>query len=222
VIHVLTAVITAKGENSMTPNTETTVDPAPPAEASSAAKKARVGARRANVALPKAKSAKKPSPVAKPPKSGKKASGARDGSKSAKVLELLKWPGGVTAKELVKVTGWQPHSVRGFLSGTVGKMVLAVTSTKAEDWGVQLRRKSLIRSSDVHIAPPGFRPPATLDSGSLLETFRRDLTKRPAVSLQDGLLAGVLLIASNDAICVLRIDLHQTCSAIATFASDQG
>jgi hypothetical protein len=34
------------------------------------------------------------------------------------------------AKELIKVTGWQPHSVRGFLSGTIGKkMCLAVTST---------------------------------------------------------------------------------------------
>jgi hypothetical protein len=47
--------------------------------------------------------------------------GARDGSKTATILELLKRPGGVTAKELLKATGWQPHSLRGFLSGTVGK-----------------------------------------------------------------------------------------------------
>jgi hypothetical protein len=47
---------------------------------------------------------------------------------------LLKRPGGATAKELLKATSWQPHSLRGFLSGTVGKkMGLAVTSTKAED-----------------------------------------------------------------------------------------
>ena len=50
------------------------------------------------------------------------------------MLDLLKRPGGVTAKELMKDTGWQAHSVRGFLSGTVGKkMGLTVTSTKGED-----------------------------------------------------------------------------------------
>ena len=59
---------------------------------------------------------------------------ARDGSKTAQILDLLKRPGGVTAKELMKATGWQAHSVRGFLSGTVGKkMGLTVTSTKGED-----------------------------------------------------------------------------------------
>ena len=49
-------------------------------------------------------------------------------------LDLLKRHGGATSKELRKATGWLPHSVRGFLSGTVGKkMGLTVTSTKGED-----------------------------------------------------------------------------------------
>ena len=89
---------------------------------------------RANVAPKKAKSGKKATPAKKAPKSAKKATGARDGSKTAKILEMLKRPGGATAKELMKATGWQPHSLRGFVSGTLGKkMGLAVTSTKGED-----------------------------------------------------------------------------------------
>ena len=52
----------------------------------------------------------------------------------AKILDLLRRAGGATAKELQTATGWQPHSVRGFLSGTIGKkMGLTVTSSKSED-----------------------------------------------------------------------------------------
>jgi hypothetical protein len=51
----------------------------------------------------------------------KKAAPARLGSKTAKMVDLLKRPGGVTLKELMKATGWQSHSVRGFLSGTTVK-----------------------------------------------------------------------------------------------------
>ena len=99
-------------------------------------KKARVAPRGAQVAPKKAKSGKKTSPAKKAPKGAKnrKANAARDGSKTKKVLELLKRPGGVTAKELMKATDWQPHSVRGFLSGTLGKkMGLTVESTKRDD-----------------------------------------------------------------------------------------
>jgi hypothetical protein len=37
----------------------------------------------------------------------------RAGSKTTKILGLLKRPGGAAAKELTKATGWQPYSVRG-------------------------------------------------------------------------------------------------------------
>jgi hypothetical protein len=101
-------------------------------------KKANRAPRRADGAPTKARAGKKASPAKNSPKSRAKAKPAkpeaRDGSKTAQVLDRLKRPGGVTSKELMKVTGWQPHSVRGFLSGTVGKkMGLTVTSTKGED-----------------------------------------------------------------------------------------
>jgi len=101
------------------------------APSATAAKRARTVAPKKAKASTKAKSAKKAS---KAPKSARKAAGARDGSKAATILDLLKRKDGVTLKELMKSAGWQPHSVRGFLSGTVSKkMGLAVVSTKGED-----------------------------------------------------------------------------------------
>jgi hypothetical protein len=135
-IHVVTAVITAERENMNTSITEETGSAQAPAtgEKPKATKKARVAPQGAHVAKKKGKSAKKATPAKKAPKAEKKATGARDGSKTNTILGLLKRPGGVTAKELMKVTGWQPHSVRGFLSGTIGKkMGLTVTSNKGED-----------------------------------------------------------------------------------------
>ena len=38
-------------------------------------------------------------------------------SKQERCLHLLARPDGATLSELVAATGWQPHSVRGFLSG---------------------------------------------------------------------------------------------------------
>ncbi len=97
-------------------------------------KKARVAARRAHVTPKKAKSAKKAIPAKKAPKGHKKAGAARDGSKAAKILDLLKRPDGGSLKELMKATGWQAHSVRGFLSGTIRKKLgLNVVSNKADD-----------------------------------------------------------------------------------------
>jgi len=104
------------------------------AVAPKATTKARVGARRANVAPTKGNAAKKATPKKKAPKGAKKAKGARDGSKTAKILDLLKRKDGATLADLMRATDWQAHSVRGFLSGTLRKkMGLDVTSTKSED-----------------------------------------------------------------------------------------
>ena len=41
--------------------------------------------------------------------------------KQAQVLALLKRAGGATLQHLMRATGWQAHSVRGFISGALGK-----------------------------------------------------------------------------------------------------
>src|SRR5258706_16308502 len=129
--------ITQKGKNMIANTKQTKTAPASVAAEPKATKTARVAKRGAHVAPKKSKPGKKTTPAKKTPKAPegeKKSSSARDGSKAAKILELLKRPGGATSKELMKATGWQPHSVRGFLSGTIGKkMGLTVTSTKGED-----------------------------------------------------------------------------------------
>ena len=46
---------------------------------------------------------------------------ARRGSKTAKVIALLRRPTGASLKALMHATSWQAHSVRGFISGQLGK-----------------------------------------------------------------------------------------------------
>ena len=68
-----------------------------------------------------------PDVAAKAARLGKRASRkakphtARDGSKKADIIRLLERAKGATLAELMTATGWQAHSVRGFISGTLGK-----------------------------------------------------------------------------------------------------
>lgn len=53
--------------------------------------------------------------------------------KSAQIVGLLQRQNGASIPELTKATGWQAHSVRGFISGTLKrKQGLVISSTVEE------------------------------------------------------------------------------------------
>ncbi len=54
-------------------------------------------------------------------------------TKRDQILTLLRRRDGATISEMMEASGWQQHSVRGFLAGTVKKkMSLALVSSKTE------------------------------------------------------------------------------------------
>ena len=51
----------------------------------------------------------------------KKTAKASDGTKAEQIIALLRQPGGATLEAIMRLTKWQKHSVRGFISGQLGK-----------------------------------------------------------------------------------------------------
>jgi cell division septation protein DedD len=79
----------------------------------------------------KTKSKSKPKPRATVSRSS-----TGSGTKQALLVDLLRRKEGATIAEVVKATGWQPHSVRGAISGSLKKKLgLAVVSDKVGSRG---------------------------------------------------------------------------------------
>ena len=54
-------------------------------------------------------------------------------TKSGRITTLLQRAKGASIDEIMTVTGWQPHSVRGFISGTIVKRKgLTIASNKTD------------------------------------------------------------------------------------------
>jgi hypothetical protein len=59
---------------------------------------------------------------------------AREGSKKSEVIDLMRRSQGATLAEIMELTSWQAHTVRGFVSGTlIKKLSLNVESFRSNE-----------------------------------------------------------------------------------------
>jgi hypothetical protein len=68
------------------------------------------------------------------PAAAKNANAGREGSKKSEVIDLMRRSQGATLAEIMELTGWQSHTVRGFVSGTlIKKLSLKVESFRSDE-----------------------------------------------------------------------------------------
>jgi hypothetical protein len=79
-----------------------------------------------------AKPSQQPTPAPNNDKAG-------SGSKQTRLIAMLRSPAGATIAAMMKVTGWQQHSVRGFLAGVVRKRLMLTLTSKKID-GIRVYR----------------------------------------------------------------------------------
>ena len=105
----------------------TSVKPAKKAKGTTPAKKATKPAK-------KARAAKKPAPAKTAP-AKKSADKGERANKKAEVIAMMKRAKGVTLAEIMELTGWQAHTVRGFVSILGSKGGETIESSKNAEGG---------------------------------------------------------------------------------------
>jgi hypothetical protein len=87
-----------------------------------------------------AKQASKAKTKAAPKTKNKKAAAGkpREDTHKAEVIAMMQRKGGVTLEEIVKATGWQKHTVRGFISILGSKGGMKLTSSRRDGDGARV------------------------------------------------------------------------------------
>jgi hypothetical protein len=87
-----------------------------------------------------AKKASKAKTKTAPKTKGKKAAAGkpREGTHKAEVIVMMQRKGGATLEEIVKATGWQKHTVRGFISILGSKGGMEIVSSRRESDGARV------------------------------------------------------------------------------------